>query len=486
MGDRATDELLFCVADATECRLSPIAVGGGIRGGRYRAYRLRQPASDLVQEPEESVARGSESAQRHAVVVVGGGQAGLSVAHCLQKRGVRPLVLERHRIGHAWARQRWESFCLVTPNWQCRLPDFPYDGDDPEGFMGREEIVRYVQRFADHIQVPVREGVAVNRLQASGNGFLLSTDEGAIEAEQVVIATGGYHRPKRHPLAARLPERILQIDARDYDSPATLPPGPVLVVGSGQSGCQITEDLHLAGRRVHLSVGSAPRSPRRYRGRDVVDWLDRMGYYAMPIDQHADPRAVRSKTNHYLTGRDGGREIDLRRRALEGMVLHGRLADLGHDRIRFAGDLAANLDGADAVYSRICRSIDDHIAAQGLSAPEEPPYVPCWTPPPGPPEPLDLAAEPLAAVIWCTGYRPDFSWVEVPVFDGAGHPVHERGLTRVPGLYVLGLPWLHTWGSARFCGVAEDAEYLAEAIRLRASRQAASQERLECTALLGT
>lgn len=318
---------------------------------------------------------GSESVQRHAVVVVGGGQAGLSVAHCLQKRGLRPLVLERHRIGHAWARQRWESFCLVTPNWQCRLPDFPYDGDDPDGFMGREEIVRYVQRFADHIQVPVREGVAVNRLQASGSGFRLSTDEGDIEADQVVLATGGYHRPKRHPLAARLPEGILQIDARDYTSPASLPAGPVLVVGSGQSGCQIAEDLFLAGRRVHLSVGSAP-APRRYRGRDVVDWLDRMGYYAMPIDQHADPKAVRGKTNHYLTGRDGGREIDLRRRALEGMVLHGRLADLGHDRISFAGDLAANLDGADAVYSRICRSIDDHIAAQGLSAPDEPPTSP--------------------------------------------------------------------------------------------------------------
>ncbi len=424
--------------------------------------------------------------QRHQVVVIGGGQAGLSVAHCLQKRGLRPLVLERHRIGHAWARQRWESFCLVTPNWQCRLPDYPYDGDDPEGFMGREDIVRYVQRFADHIRVPVREGVAVQRLSASGEGFRLITNEGEIEAEQVVVATGGYHRPKRHPLAARLPQQILQLDARDYDSPERLPAGPVLVVGSGQSGCQIAEDLFLAGRRVHLSVGSAPRSPRRYRGRDVVDWLDRMGYYAMPIDQHADPRAVRGKTNHYLTGRDGGREIDLRRRALEGMVLHGRLADLGHDRISFADDLAANLDGADAVHSRICRSIDDHIAARELEAPEESPYVPCWSPPPGPAEPIDLASEPLAAVIWCTGYHPDFTWVEAPAFDGAGHPAHERGITPVSGLYFLGLPWLHTWGSARFCGVADDAEYLAEAVRMRAARRATSQERLECTALLGS
>ncbi len=283
------------------------------------------------------------------VVVVGGGQAGLSVAHALQRRGLRPLVLERQRIGYAWEQQRWDSFCLVTPNWQCRLPDFPYDGPDPEGFMGRNEIVEYLRRFAARIAADVREGVQVSRLVRHGRGYRLFTSEGEIEADQVVVATGAYHRPRRHPQAERLPASVVQLDARDYRNPGQLPPGPVLVVGSGQSGCQIAEDLFLAGRTVHLSVGSAPRSPRRYRGRDVVDWLDRMGYYDQPITQHADPRAVRSKTNHYLTGRDGGREIDLRRRALEGMVLHGRLLELAPERILFANDLAANLDQADAV-----------------------------------------------------------------------------------------------------------------------------------------
>ncbi|MFN5220084.1 MAG: FAD-dependent oxidoreductase, partial [Cyanobacteriota bacterium] len=266
---------------------------------------------------------------------------------------------------------------------------------------------------------------------------------------------------------------------------AQLPPGPVLVVGSGQSGAQIAEDLFLAGRSVHLSVGSAPRSPRRYRGLDVVDWLDRMGYYAMPIEQHADPRSVRGKTNHYLTGRDGGREIDLRQRATEGMALHGRLAAVESDRFRFADDLAANLDAADAVYCRIRRSIDDYITAHGIEAPEEPPYQACWQPPAGHgTEPL--AVEQLAAVIWCTGYRSDFRWIDVPVFDGSGMPAHDRGITASPGLYFLGLPWLHTWGSGRFCGVAEDAAYLADAIQLRRLRRDASQERLECTALLGS
>jgi putative flavoprotein involved in K+ transport len=420
------------------------------------------------------------------VVIVGAGQAGLSVAACLQKRGIHPLLLERHRIGHAWEQERWESFCLVTPNWQCRLPDFPYDGDDPHGFMGRGEIVSYVRRFAARVGADVREGVSVNRLLRHGGGYRLLTGEGEIEADHVVVATGGYHQPRRHPLAERLPDRVLQLDARDYRSPESLPPGPVLVVGSGQSGCQIAEDLFLAGRRVHLSVGSAPRSPRRHRGRDVVDWLDRMGYYAMPIDQHADPRLVRGKTNHYLTGRDGGRDIDLRRRALEGMILHGRLRQPGAERITFADDLKASLDQADAVYCRIRASIDAYIAREGIEAPPEPDYTPCWEPPPSRSSRIDLREEPLAAVIWCTGYRTDFSWIDVPVFDGSGLPGHERGVSPSHGLYFIGLPWLQTWGSARFCGVADDAEHLAETIRMRLLRRDASQERLECTALLGS
>lgn len=420
------------------------------------------------------------------IVVVGAGQAGLSVAHALQKRGVRPLVLERQRVGYAWEQQRWDSFCLVTPNWQCRLPDFPYDGPDPQGFMAKSEIVSYLRRYAAFVGADLREGVQVERLRHHGSGYRLQTSEGEILADHVVVATGGYHRPQRHADAPRLPASILQLDARDYRNPESLPPGPVLVVGSGQSGAQIAEDLFLAGREVHLSVGSAPRSPRRYRGKDVVDWLERMGYYAMPISDHPDPRAVRAKTNHYLTGRDGGREIDLRARALQGMHLHGRLCALSPERIQFSGDLAANLDQADAVYCRIRSSIDAWIARNGIDAPEEAPFAPCWQPGPAPDPGLDLQAHPPAALIWCTGYRGDFRWIDVPVFDGSGMPAHDRGITTSQGLYFLGLPWLHTWGSGRFCGVADDAEYLASLINLRLQRRDASQERLECTALLGS
>ena len=224
-----------------------------------------------------SASHSTTARSSHSVVVIGAGQAGLSVTYALQQRGIRPLVLEKHRIGYAWDQQRWDSFCLVTPNWQCCLPDFPYDGQEPEGFMDKASVVGFLQRFARHTNGDVREGVAVQRLMSHGNGYHLITSEGELEAEQVVVATGGYHVPRRHPLAERLPLSVLQLDAREYRNPDALPAGPVLVVGSGQSGSQIAEDLFLAGRTVHLSVGSAPRSPRRYRGRDVVDWLDQMG-----------------------------------------------------------------------------------------------------------------------------------------------------------------------------------------------------------------
>ena len=428
----------------------------------------------------------SSQARHHQVVVVGGGQAGLSIAHALQKRGIRPVVLEKNRVGYAWDQQRWDSFCLVTPNWQCRLPDFPYDGPDPDGFMVKSEIVSYLQRFAAFVSPDLREGVTVHRLVHNGTGYRLFTSEGEILADHVVVATGGYHIPRRHADAPRLPTHTLQLDARDYRNSGSLPQGPVLVVGSGQSGCQIAEDLFLAGRQVHLSVGSAPRSPRRYRGKDVVDWLDRMGYYSMPIADHPDPRSVRTKTNHYLTGRDGGREIDLRARALEGMHLHGRLRSVTAEHISFNNDLASSLDHADSVYCRIRSSIDSWITKEGVEAPVEAPYSPCWQPGPAEDPGINLTSEPLAAVVWCTGYQSDFRWIDVPVFDGSGQPAHDRGMTQSSGLYFLGLPWLHTWGSARFCGVAEDADYLATMITLRLQRRDASQERLECTALLGS
>jgi len=252
-----------------------------------------------------------------SVIIIGAGQAGLSIAHSLQKKGIKPLILEKNYVGFSWKEQRWDSFCLVTPNWQCTLPDYQYSGKDPNGFMDKENIVKYLKKYSEFVKADILEGIEVKHLVKKNEKFFISTNRGNFEADQVVIATGAYHVPNRHPHSERLPTNILQIDAREYKNANSLPDGPVLVVGSGQSGCQIAEDLFFEKRKVHLSVGSAPRSPRRYRGRDVVDWLDRMGYYSMPIGEHDDPKSVRNKTNHYLTGRDNGREIDLRKRAKE-------------------------------------------------------------------------------------------------------------------------------------------------------------------------
>ena len=403
----------------------------------------------------------------YPVVIVGGGQAGLSISYCLKERGLDHIIFEKNQIANAWRSQRWDSFCLVTPNWQCQLPGYPYKGNEPEGFIKKDEIVAYIENYARSFNPPIQEGVEVLNLRRGDRGiFEVTTSIGDYTADQVVVAAGAYHQPKIPKISERLPEHILQVHSSKYKNPESLPEGAVLVIGTGQSGCQIAEDLHLAGRKVHLCVGSAPRSPRRYRGKDAVEWLDLMGYYELSIDQHPQKEKVRSKANHYLTGRDGGREIDLRRFALEGMQLHGRLKNIASNKLEFFNDLKQNLDGADAVSESIKKTIDNFIAKNNLDAPIEPPYQPVWQPEMDIPD-LDLAEANITTVIWCTGFQSDFSWIEIPVFDGKGYPGHDRGVTEVKGLYFLGLPWLSTWGSGRFSGVAKDATYLADYIMAR-------------------
>ena len=400
----------------------------------------------------------------YPVIIVGGGQAGLSISYCLKKRNVDHIIFEKHQIAYAWQEKRWDSFCLVTPNWQCQLPGYPYPGKEPDGFMGKESIVDYVRNYAQTFDLPVQEGVAVLRVSHGvDDHFEVSTSRGDYSADQVVVATGGYHTPRIPRIAERLSPEIKQIHSSEYRNPDQLPAGSVLVVGTGQSGCQIAEDLHLAGRQVHLCVGGAPRSPRRYRGKDVVDWLDQMGYYDMTIDEHPQKETIRHRTNHYVTGRDGGREIDLRRFATEGMQLYGRLTNIQGDRLVFKDDLKQNLDAADAVAESIKHTIDKFITKSGLEVTEEGPYQPVWEPSASVLE-MNYRAANVTAVIWSIGFETDFRWIEVPVFDGHGYPGHERGITSVKGFYFLGLPWLHTWGSGRFSGIARDASYLADQI----------------------
>ena len=399
----------------------------------------------------------------YELIIIGAGQAGLSLSWHMAQAGIHHLVLERAETFHAWKHERWDSFCLVTPNWQCVLPGYAYAGADPHGFMVKSDIIDFVEGFANSFNPPVQENTAVTSLTQHPAGFHLQTTQGEFTAAQICIATGGYHTPITPRMAERLPARLTQLHANQYRNPAQLPPGAVLVVGTGQSGCQIAEDLHLAGREVHLATGSAPRVSRFYRGRDIVDWLQDMGHYDLPVTDHPMQEGVRGKANHYVTGRDGGRDIDLRKFAAEGMRLHGHLAAIAGEEIAFAPDLAANLDNADRTNDRIKDGIDAYIAAQNIAAPAEPRYTPLWHPAPADP-PLNLAEADITSLIWCVGYQPDYAWVHAPAFTGSGRPTHLRGVSPVPGLYFLGLPWLHTWGSGRFAAIARDAAYLSEHI----------------------
>ena len=401
----------------------------------------------------------------YSVVIVGGGQSGLSLSHCLQQRGIDHLVIEKRSLVHSWRTQRWDSFCLVTPNWQCDLPGWPYKGADPHGFMVKDEINAWLAGFVEQVQAPALEGVTVAKVSRPGESdrYTVDTSAGQFTANQVVIASGGYHKPVIPRMAERLPSSIVQYHSAQYRSPEQLPKGAVLVVGCGQSGSQIAEDLHLAGRKVFLATGDAPRCARFYRGKDAVDWLADMKYYDMPVTAHPLREGVRDNTNHYLTGRDGGRDIDLRVFANEGMELYGLLTGMEGDTLQFQPNLREHLDHADTIYNGINASIDKYIEANGIDAPPAERHVPLWEPKEERMT-LSLRASGITSVVWCIGFLPDFAWVDAPVFNGKGEPVHQRGVTHQAGLYFLGLPWLHTWGSGRFSGLARDAYYLAEQI----------------------
>jgi len=330
----------------------------------------------------------------------------------------------------------------------------------------------------------VREGVRVEALtelssaSSSSARFELKTSAGVFTADAVVVATGCY-QPSAHPrLRGAGAAGVVNLHSSNYKNPESLPDGAVLVVGSGQSGCQIAEDLHLAGRQVHLAVGNAPRCAAPYRGRDVVEWLDDLGYYNMPIDQHPNREQVRDKTNHYVTGRDGGRDIDLRQHALTGMRLYGPLENIAAGQARFKPELKRNLDAADAVYRSINRTIDAFITKQGRSVPEEADYQPPWEPE-SESETLDLAAERVAAIVWCAGFASDFAWVKPPCSTNAAFPAMNAG--SAPYLVcIFSVCPGSTLGARVVSGVGRDATHVVEHLA-NATKRANPLLRRSCT-----
>jgi putative flavoprotein involved in K+ transport len=399
---------------------------------------------------------GSEVAQ---VVIVGAGQAGLAVSHELGPAGVDHVVLERGRVGETW-RGRWDSFCLVTPNWTMSLPGYPYAGDDPEGFDARDEIVRYLERYASSFGAPVHEGVKVESLESDRDGLLLRTSDGELRAKHVVLATGAYQRPHRPVGLTDIPPAVLVIDAEDYTNPDGLPPGGVLVVGSGQTGCQVAEELHESGREVFLACGRAPWVPRRLEGRDIVTWLGETDFFETPLSALPSPLA-RLTGNAQLTGRAGGRDLNYRVLQARGVHLLGRLAGVGNDRAYFAGDLLESVAFGDARYGDMCRALREQLPAKGRRVPELPEPPPFAADPPS-----EVKLDRFGAIIFTSGFRPDYArWVHLPAFDDLGFPLASEGAsTVVPGLYFVGVHFLRKRKSSLLFGVGEDASIAAGTI----------------------
>jgi putative flavoprotein involved in K+ transport len=405
-------------------------------------------------------------------VIIGGGHAGLTMSYFLSQAGREHVILERGRVGEHWRSERWDSFCFQFPNWTIELPGYKYQCDDPEAFAPGREVVRFIEDYAALIKAPTRCGVEVASLERTEDSsrYLLSTNNGAIEASNVVIATGPYQLPVTPAMSAYVPNNIFQVHSSAYRNPAQLPLGAVLVVGSGASGCQIADDLHQNRRQVYLSVGRHSRVPRRYRGQDFAYW----GAALKRTEQIVDtvPMHLRKGAELLLTGAGGGYDVDLRAMAARGIVLLGHLQGVKDSDLILAEDLEQNLAKGDESFENIKKAVDEYVTKNELDVPEE---QPSRVSPnisreiSTPVSQINLKDTGVSAIVWASGFRCDFDWVKLPIFDDGGEPVHRRGVTQFPGIYFLGLRWLYKRKSAFLlrAGPAEDAEYLAEQIVAR-------------------
>jgi putative flavoprotein involved in K+ transport len=409
-------------------------------------------------------------------VIVGAGQAGLGVSYFLQQNGIKHIVFEQGRIGESWLSQRWDSFRLNTPNLRNTLPGLPYDGPEADGFSSVEPLIDYFQEYVDRFQLPVRSGVTVVSVERAKDqdGFLVRTrtdeqPEESVVSRSVVVACGIQRVPRIPALHAKLPGDIVQCHASAYRNPQELPPGAVVVVGSGQSGCQITEDLLTAGRTVYLCTSKVGRAPRRYRGKDLVEWWVDIKFWDITYDSLQDKSITRAAQPLISGIGRYGHTVSLQSLASQGVTILGRLLNIESGILILGDEAAAHVHFADEFSERVKNDIDAYLERMNITPPpleEDPadasdPEAQCVSPL----RQISLQESNISSVIWATGYGGDFGWIHLPILDGQNKPIHARGVSREPGLYFAGFPWLNSRKSGIIYGIAEDANFIANAIR---------------------
>ncbi len=404
-------------------------------------------------------------------LVIGAGQAGIALSEHLSRLDVPHLVLERNRIAERWRSQRWDSLVCNGPAWHDRFPGLDFDDVDQDAFAGKERVAAYLEAYARKFNAPVRTGVEVTKVTRNADraGFTVETSAGVIEAQRVVAATGPFQRPIIPAIVPASPA-ITQLHSADYRNPAQLPPGAVLVVGSGSSGVQIADELHRACRKVYLSVGPHDRPPRAYRQRDFCWWLGVLGEW--------DAQAMKPGREHVtiaVSGARGGHTVDFRRLAHQGVTLVGMTQSCDKGVMRFQSDLAENIARGDENYLSLLDAADAYIERNGLDLPPEPEARDIPADPACVAHPileLDLAEAGISTIIWATGFAVDYSWLQVDAFDDKSKPRHQRGVSSEPGVYFLGLPWLSRRGSSFIWGVWHDAKFIADHIATQRKYQA--------------
>ena len=395
---------------------------------------------------------------KYTTVVIGAGHAGLAASHFLSGRSVDHVVLERGEVANSWRTERWDSLRLLTPNWQSRLPGLGYDGPDPDGYMTVGEVTELIERFAKASAAPVRTGTNVTSVRRAGDGYHVTTSQGEIRCETVVIASGACNRPAVPPFAAAVPEHVLQLTPFGYRDPAQLPDGGVLVVGASATGVQLAAELRRSGRPVTLAVGEHVRLPRTYRGRDVLWWMDAAGVWDQRHDEVDDLTRARRLPSPQLVGTPERATLDLNALASMGVELVGRWAAVRDGRALFSGGLRNVFALADLKLRRLLDTFDDWARASGRDAEVDPPerFAPTGVPA-SPRWQLDLGSGEIRTIMWATGFRPDYEWLDVPVTDQKGSLRHEGGVVDSPGLYALGLPVLRRRKSTFIYGIEDDA-----------------------------